>query len=464
MFGPFCNWYLQVGQEVFECAVEGTRRIAVALMGGGRRAAQASEPQVPEPQVPEGIDTVRVSPRLRLLLEAIIRRASASQRLVRRVGIILALADGLKPAVVARMLGIMRKTVYKWRDRWLDSGQWLAEVEAREIKDQALGAALEKLLLDARRSGRPATFSPEQVVKVIALACEPPRASGRPINHWFSKELVAELVKRGVVPSISRATVSRLLREAKIKPHLSRYWLNALPKDEAKFDAQVRAVCALYKQAQQLHRQGVRLVCVDEKSGIQALEHKHPAQGVKRGQVARLEHEYTRHGTLCLIANFEVATGRVLAPSIGPTRTEPDFLAHLKQTVATDPQAKWIFVMDNLNTHQSASLVEWVARQCGIDEDLGVKDKRGILKSMPSRAAFLADAGHRIRIVYTPTHTSWLNQVEIWFSILVGRLLKRASFESTDHLRQALIEFMDYFNATMAKPFKWTYAGRPLVA
>ncbi len=132
--------------------------------------------------------------------------------------------------------------------------------------------------------------------------------------------------------------------------------------------------------------------------------------------------------------------------------------------MATDPQAKWIFVMDNLNTHQSASLVEWVARQCGIDEDLGVKDKRGILKSMPSRAAFLADAGHRIRIVYTPTHTSWLNQVEIWFSILVGRLLKRASFESTDHLRQALIEFMDYFNATMAKPFKWTYAGRPLVA
>ncbi len=464
MFGPFFNWYLQAGQQVVECVVEGTRQIAVALMGGERRAAQTPEPQILEPQAPGGIEAVRVSPRLRGLLEAIIRRASASQQLVQRARIILALAGGLRPAVVARTMGIMRQTVAKWRDRWLDGGAWLAEVEAREARDQALGAALEKLLLDARRSGRPATFSAEQVVKVIALACEPPRASGRPINRWDSKALVAELVKRGVVPSISRATVSRLLREAKIKPHLSRYWLNALPKDEAVFDAQVRAVCALYKEARQLHRQGVHLVCVDEKTGMQALEHKHPALPVKPGRVARIEHEYTRHGTLCLMANFEVATGRVFAPSIGPTRTEEDFLAHVKQTVATDPKGLWIFVMDNLNTHRSASLVEWVAGQCGLDEDLGVKDKRGILKSMPSRAAFLADAGHRIRFVYTPTHASWLNQVEIWFSILAGRLLKRASFESTDQLRQALVEFMDYFNATMAKPFKWTYAGKPLVA
>ncbi|MCP4250503.1 MAG: IS630 family transposase [bacterium] len=357
MFEPFFNWCRQVGQQVAECVVEGTRRIAVALMGGERRAAQALEPQVPE-----GIDTVRVSPRLRCLLEATVRRTGAPQRLVQRARIILALAGGLKPGVVARTLGIMRQTVGKWRDRWLDGGGWLAEAEAREAKDQALGAKLEELLLDARRSGRPATFSAEQVVKVIALACEPPRASGRPINRWGSKDLAAELVKRGVVPSISRATVSRLLREAKIKPHLSRCWLNALPKDQGEFDAQVRAVRALYKQARQPHRQGVRLVCVDEKSGMQALGHKHPAQGVKPGRVARIEHEHTRHGTLCLMANFEaagvpVATGRVFAPSIGPTRTEEDFLAHVKQTVATDPQARWIFVMDNLNVRPLTALV-----------------------------------------------------------------------------------------------------------
>jgi hypothetical protein len=274
--------------------------------------------------------------------------------------------------------------------------------------------------------------------------------------------LAAEALKRGIVKRISRATVSRLLKEARIKPHLSRYWLNAHPEDEAAFDAQVRAVCAIYRQATELHRQGIHVVCTDEKTGIQALEHKYPAKAVKPGWVARLEYEYERHGTLCLMANFEVATGRIIAPSVGPTRTEEDFLAHIQHTVATNPSGQWLFVVDNLNTHQSASLVQWVAQQCAIDADLGVKEKRGILKSMTTRATFLTDPGHRIRFVYTPKHSSWLNQVEIWFSILVGRLLKRASFKSTEELHQALVDFIDYFNATMAKPFKWTYAGKPL--
>jgi transposase len=139
-------------------------------------------------------------------------------------------------------------------------------------------------------------------------------------------------------------------------------------------------------------------------------------------------------------------------------------LAHIQQTVALAPQDPWLFIVDNLNTHQSASLVEWVAHQCGIEMDLGLKDSYGILKSMASRAAFLADPNHRIRFIYTPKHTSWLNQVEIWFSIRVGRLLKRASFSSIEELHQALIHFIEYFNATMAKPFKWTYAGKPLAA
>ncbi|MCP5069846.1 MAG: IS630 family transposase, partial [bacterium] len=320
------------------------------------------------------------------------------------------------------------------------------------------------VLLDRYRSGRRDTFTAEQVVKIVALACESPKDSGRPITHWSSKELAAELKKRGIVKSISRATVSRVLRALNLKPHRSKYWLNARPKDEAAFDAQVRTICALYRQAGQLHRQGIHLMCVDEKSGMQALEHKHPERGPVPGRVRRIEPEYTRHGTLCLIANFEVATGQVLASSVGPTRTEADFLEHVAQTVATDPQGDWIFVADNLNTHVSASLVEWVARKCGLDQDLGVKGERGILKSMASRAAFLSDTAHRIRFAYTPKHSSWLNQVEIWFSILAGRLLKRASFTSIEELHQALIEFIEYFNKTMAKPFKWTYAGKPLVA
>jgi putative transposase len=181
------------------------------------------------------------------------------------------------------------------------------------------------------------------------------------------------------------------------------------------------------------------------------------------GIVERQEFEYSRHGTMCLIANLEVATGQIIAPTIGPTRKEADFLAHVQQTVACDPSAHWILIADQLNTHQSESLVKWVADVCGIQDDLGVKGKEGILKSQGTRAAFLATPTHRIRFVYTPKHSSWLNQIELWFSILVRRLLKRASFTSVEQLKQCLLDFMTYFNQTMAKPFKWTYKGRPLV-
>ena len=213
-----------------------------------------------------------------------------------------------------------------------------------------------------------------------------------------------------------------------------------------------------------MHEQGVHVVSTDEKTGIQANERAHPTRPMRPGLVERVEFEYVRHGTQTLIANFEVATGQVIAPSIGPTRTEEDFLGHIERTLARDPAATWIFIVDRLNTHQSESLVRLVAQACGIEAELGVKGQTGILASMPTRADFLQDPTHRIRLVYTPKHTSWLNQVEIWFSILARRLLKRASFTSVKELRQRIVAFIDYFNQTMAKPFKWTYAGRPLVA
>lgn len=199
-------------------------------------------------------------------------------------------------------------------------------------------------------------------------------------------------------------------------------------------------------------------------TGVQALERKHPTLPMQPGLVERREFEYLRHGTQTLIANFEVATGKVIAPSIGPTRTEEDFAGHIAQTVTTDPEADWVFIVDQLNTHKSEALVRLVATVCGLDENLGVKGEAGILKSMESRAAFLQDPTHRLRFIYTPKHTSWLNQIEMWFSILVRRLLKRASFTSVEDLRQRILAFIEYFNTTMAKPFKWTYTGRPLTA
>ena len=211
-----------------------------------------------------------------------------------------------------------------------------------------------------------------------------------------------------------------------------------------------------------MQAQGVHLVSTDEKTGIQALERKQPTRPTQPGRVERREYEYIRHGTLALIANFEVALGRILSPWLGPTRTEEDFAAHIAQTLASDPGGTWIFIVDQLNTHKSEALVRLVADACDLAVDLGVKGKAGLLKSMETRAAFLQDPTHRIRFVYTPVHTSWLNQVEIWFSILVRRLLKRGNFTSLDDLKQRILDFIAYFNRTMAKPFKWTYAGRPL--
>lgn len=199
---------------------------------------------------------------------------------------------------------------------------------------------------------------------------------------------------------------------------------------------------------------------LDEKTGIQALQRWR--KPMEPGRPERQEFEYSRHGTRCLFAGLEVATGQILAPSVGPTRKEEDFAAHVAKTLRTDPEAEWIFVVDQLNTHQSETLVRQVAENCGIDVPLGVKGQRGILRSMETRRRFLEDPTHRIRFIYTPKHCSWMNQIELWFSILVRRLLKRASFSSTQELEERLLAFIAYFNETLAKPFTWTYTGRPL--
>jgi DDE superfamily endonuclease len=185
-----------------------------------------------------------------------------------------------------------------------------------------------------------------------------------------------------------------------LQPHRSRYWLNAQPDDPVAFERQVVEVCACYQAAPALREhEGTHTVSTDEMTGIQALERIAPTKPLQPGRPERREFEYQRHGTQCLIGNFEVATGEVLSPTVQPTRTEQDFAEHIARTVATDARAGWVFVVDNLTTHCSESLVKYVASACGLEGDLGKKGKRGVLKSVATRKAFLTDSSHRIRFV-----------------------------------------------------------------
>jgi transposase len=397
------------------------------------------------------------------ILQIIVKSATTSLRLIQRARIILLSFERVRNDEIATQVGLSRKQVGLWRRRWKQSFDALVSIECRE-PHATLRRTIENVLSDAPRAGAYGKFTAEQMAQIMAIACESPEQSGRPVDHWTHRELADEAKQRGIVSSISASQVGRYLAESDLQPHRSKYWLNTTEKDPDIFQTQVEVVCQAWRDAPDLYFQAnTHTVSVDEMPGLQALERIAKTIPMQPGQPKRIEYEYKRHGTLCLIGNWHVALGQMIAPTIKQTRTEDDFAWHIFYTVQTDPNAGWVFVLDNLNVHCSATLACYVAELEGIDKStLGIKGVSGILKSVESRQAFLSDRSHRVRFVYLPKHTSWLNQIEIVFGIVGRRVMRRGNFKSLTELKERLLDFIGYFNRTFAKPFQWNYTGRPV--
>jgi len=368
-----------------------------------------------------------------------------------------------RPRTLGELMGVSAKTVRKHLRRFEESIDAL-EACAAEGNRSKLERLIEDCLQDAPRSGRRRDFCPLQIVSIISIACEKPEASGRPINKWTSREIADEAVKREIVPAISASHVARILRSVNLKPHKTKGWCFTTEKDKEAFARQAQQVCDVYLQAPQDYEQaGVHTVCVDEATGLQANEKRAETLPPQPNQAGKEETQYTRHGTVCLTAAWHVVLGQLIYYTLQQTRNNDDFADFIEQMLSSDPDGKWVIVLDNLNTHSSEALVRLIARLEGIDQKtLGDKKKRkGILGSMKTRKEFLSDPTHRIRFVFTPKHSSWLNQIEVIFGIINRRTLTGASFRSQQELIERLSAFIAYFNTTFARPMDWTYTGRP---
>jgi transposase len=297
-------------------------------------------------------------------------------------------------------------------------------------------------------------FPPQDRVAVVSLASERTADHDCPATRWSLDDLARRLVNEAAAEAMSRTTLWRILHDADLKPHRSVYWLHSHDPD---FDAKAKAICNLYVQSPTLVQHGELVLCTDEKTGMQILQRKYPTQLARPGHPEKREHEYLRHGTRALIASFVVSTGEVIW-DLGPTRTSDDFAAHLLHVVEhlrDWPRLTW--VLDNLNTH-------WSLQACEILAALNGRPyyPRALQRGY-QRRAFLTDADYPHRFVFTPKHGSWLNQVELWFSVLARRFLQRGDFGSATEFEERLAHFLRRYNAEQAHPYRWTYTGEPLV-
>jgi len=294
-------------------------------------------------------------------------------------------------------------------------------------------------------------FPPQQQHKIMALATQPPAQQGHPITHWSISDLARAAIQKGIVDSIGSSTIWRLLDQAVIKPYRWHYWLNSNDPD---FQVKMLDIVNLYLQAFELLKIGEIILCVDEKTSIQALQRKYPHKPVRPSRRELIEHEYKRHGTCCLTAALEVATGQIMG-MLTPNRPAEVFAEFMQWVLDCYAEAEKIhIVLDGLNTHYHKLTCEAVARACHCELPE--------IETGRQRKEFLTDPSKRVVFHFTPTHASWLNQIEIWLSVLTRKVIRRGDFSSVDDLQDKIIEFIEYYNECLAKPYKWTYTGKPL--
>lgn len=343
---------------------------------------------------------VKLSSEERESLLALIRRGTAAQRDVQRARLALMVHEGHTTSAIALSLGLSRPTVTLWRDRLACFG-----VEG---------------LQEAPRPGRPRRLADAQRLQLLALACQPAEQGGRATPTL--DELCERAIAHGVVDSVSRSHLQRILQAGDVRPHRVRQWLHS---PDPQFREKVNAICRLYRQAPK----GSVVLSIDEKTGIQAIERKHADRVPQPGRLRRREFEYIRHGTQALTAALDVHSGRVLA-SCTDRRTQDDLVAFMDSVASAYPTGTVHVIWDNLNTHRAQAVWD----------------------------AFNARHGQRFVIHFTPLHASWVNQIELLFGIYSRRVLRHASHTSTTHLRQRTEAFIAQRNAA-PRPFKWTFAG-----
>lgn len=391
----------------------------------------------------------------RVELERRVRAMTSMQREAQRARIILACAEGCSLNDVAARTKTHSTTVQRWRSRFVCDGL--------------------KGLEDKPRAGHKPTFGPVTRAEIVVLACEPiecvpiqeasvslpkvPLSTAQQLTFAFLLEVTSanpskkkakkgkpkkvpkdgktrrtiedirqEAVDRGIVKSIGWGTVQRILAEADVRPHLVQGWLHS---PDPKFREKVTEITELYLNPPP----NSVVLCIDEKPGMQALERRYPDKPAARGRKRRREAEYKRHGTQTLISSFEVHTGKVLA-HCGDTRKAVDLMAFMEGVALRHPNGTVHIIWDNLNIHSDGKDARWTL--------------------------FNQRHGNRFKFHYTPKHASWVNQIELFFSIVERVCLRHGSFASKEELRAAVLEFIAYWNREQAHPFKWTFTGYPL--